>query len=480
MSLAVKFWDAPKSGVQLRRFQASDKPVRAIMGPVGSGKTTTSLVEIMRRAVRQAPSPDGIRRTKWAVIRDTYRNLEKTTIPSWLTVVPKQFGEWKGGGGGEPATHTIRARVPGVGMIEAVVMFIAIGDNNVEDVLRGLELTGALLEEADRLVPEVFNFLRGRVGRYPSRMDGGCTWSGIWMVLNAPDTDNWFYELMVEKRPESFDLFVQPSGLSAEAENIENLPEGYYQQQCDGQPDWYIRRMIRNQFGFSREGKPVFPQFDDKRHVAPRSLSLIKGKPLVVGLDAGRTPAAIAMQTDAEGQVRWMRELCAERVHARQFGEMLDSWLARTFGPVDVVGVADPSAQYANDTSDASWIEIVSNAASIPVVPAETNDLTIRLDAINQLLMPSGWITPDKPGFLLSPDCVRCRRGFNSGYQFKRVKVAGGERYGDKPDKNDFSHPMDAGQYGTMHITGYMSIIGRGQRGHHVTREENEYDPLAL
>lgn len=476
--VALHLRDTPKSGVQLRRFQASDREVRAIMGPVGSAKTTTCLMELLRRAVRQAPSPDGIRRTKWAVIRDTYRNLEKTTIPSWLTVVPRAAGEWKGGGGGEPASHTIRANVPGHGRIEMTVMFIAIGDNNIEDVLRGLELTGAYLNEGDRLAREVFTYLRGRVGRYPSAMEGGCTWSGIWMDLNAPDDENWVYDLFVTNKPEGFDFFRQPSGLSPQAENLENLPAGYYEKQCEGQPDWYIRRMIRNQFGYSRDGQPVFPQFDDLRHVAPQPLKALKGRPIVLGLDAGKTPAAIPVQADSEGQVRWINELCAHGVHAKQFGEMLDKWLATTFGHADVIGVADPAAQYGNDTSDASWIEIVSNAAKIPVMPADTNDLTIRLDAVNRLLMPSGWISPDKPGFLLSPEAKVCRKGFNSGYCYKRIKAAGGERYADKPDKNDYSHPMDAGQYGTMHITGFTAIIGRAERGQFTTTVEDRYDPL--
>ena len=39
------------------------------------------------------------------------------------------------------------------------------------------------------------------------------------------------------------------------------------------------------------------------------------------------------------------------------------------------------------------------------------------------------------------------RKGFAGGYHFRRVKVAGDERFHDVPDKNAYSHPHDALQY---------------------------------
>ena len=56
------------SGIQAKNFMKSDKFVRGIRGPVGSGKSVSCCIEIFRRACAQEPSNDGIRRTKWAVI----------------------------------------------------------------------------------------------------------------------------------------------------------------------------------------------------------------------------------------------------------------------------------------------------------------------------------------------------------------------------------------------------------------------------
>jgi hypothetical protein len=55
------------------------------------------------------------------------------------------------------------------------------------------------------------------------------------------------------------------------------------------------------------------------------------------------------------------------------------------------------------------------------------------------------------PGFLISREGAPVtRKGFINGYHFKRMSISGEERYQDKPNKNRFSHPHDATQYGAM------------------------------
>ena len=49
-------------------------------------------------------------------------------------------------------------------------------------------------------------------------------------------------------------------------------------------------------------------------------------------------------------------------------------------------------------------------------------------------------------GFLIDPRCRTLIKGFEGGYQYKRMQVSG-ERFDDKPEKNHFSHIHDALQY---------------------------------
>ena len=56
----------------IRRFALDEHRIRGIMGPFGSGKSSGCVHEIIRRAHEQKPGPDGIRRTRFAVVRNCY------------------------------------------------------------------------------------------------------------------------------------------------------------------------------------------------------------------------------------------------------------------------------------------------------------------------------------------------------------------------------------------------------------------------
>ncbi len=75
----------------LARFHASNAFVRGIKGPVGSGKSTGMSIEIMRRAQEQKPAPDGRKHTRWAVVRNTYRELADKTLKTWLDWFPEEI-----------------------------------------------------------------------------------------------------------------------------------------------------------------------------------------------------------------------------------------------------------------------------------------------------------------------------------------------------------------------------------------------------
>lgn len=459
----------------LRRFAASNASVRALMGPVGGGKTLCCLSEFLRRAVRQAPSKvDGVRRTKWAAIRDTYRNLDKTTIPSWHKIMPKSRGRWTGGNG-EPAEHFIQWTDSAFGKVEITIQFVAMGEHNAEDVLKGLEVTGAYLNEADMLDETVFSFIRGRIPRFPdTAIDGPASWAGVWLDFNAPDIDNWIYRQFVEEKPEEFEFFRQPSALSPQAENVEYLPPGYYDAQISGQPDWYVRRMLKNQFGYSRAGKPVYADFVDGVHVAGAPLRPLKDRVVKIGFDAGRTPAAVLTQTDAEGQFRVIDEFLMHNAGALKFAQALGRYLAETYPDCEFAGVGDPAAANPGDQDEASWLEIVANELKIEIIPAPSNLPTERWGAVERLLTQP--ISADKPAFVLSPLCRVLRRGFNSDYRFKKRPSGGFE---DRAEKNEASHPHDALQYAALDSTDFAVLMGRAKRGTRgATREELDYDVL--
>lgn len=439
-------WISP--GPVSSRYMREIKDVNILNGPIGAGKTRTNFVKAIRLAAAQMPSSrDGVRKFKLCVVHANYRQLWRSTLPSYFKLIPKNAGEWTGAENG-PAKHVVNFQLGDGTQVMLQIDFIAIGENAAEDVMRGYEPTAFFLNEIDLLAEEVFTFARGRVGRYPDMEEGGPSWYGILADANAPERTSWLYQNIFQNTPADVLLLKQPSGLSPHAENTANLPPGYYTKQMSGQPEWYIKRMIENVPGFSRDGKPVYSEFTDSLHFADRELEPIVGLPLGIGLDAGGSPAACIGQKLPNGQ-RWiLDELVTEQgTGALRFGRDLARLLHDRYPGWRSINVwADPSAAYGADKQmgEASWIEIVAAEAGLSIVPAPTNTLLPRLEAVRR---PLTNLIDGKPGMLVSSRAPVIHEGFNSGYCYMLMQVPGAKRYSETPDKGKFSHVMNAVEY---------------------------------
>ena len=128
------------------RFHRSNAGIRGIMGPVGSGKSVTCCMEIMLRAIAQASGVDGKRKTRWAIVRNTYPELKSTTIKTWTDWFPEEvFGliKWDA-----PITHRIA-----FDDVEMEVLFLALDRPDHVSKLLSLEVTGIWFNEA-RYIPK--------------------------------------------------------------------------------------------------------------------------------------------------------------------------------------------------------------------------------------------------------------------------------------------------------------------------------------
>jgi hypothetical protein len=52
-----------------------------------------------------------------------------------------------------------------------------------------------------------------------------------------------------------------------------------------------------------------------------------------------------------------------------------------------------------------------------------------------------------KPRFQLYPKAKMARKGLQGGFCYRRIQTSG-ERYTDEPDKNEYSHIVEALEYG--------------------------------
>ena len=484
-------------GDVLKKFLKDDAFVRGIRGPVGSGKSVSCCIEVMRRACQQEPDKTGVRRSRWGIIRNTNPQLRTTTIKTWLDWYPEDvFGVFKWS---VPYTHLVK-----FADVEIEVIFLALDRDEDVRKLLSIEFTGIWINEAREVPKSIIDACTMRVGRFPSKKDGGPTWYGVVMDTNAPDEDHWWAimsgevplpeyitreEAMMLVCPDDWTFYTQPSALKEikapdgevldyqpnnDAENKENLVDTYYPKLIAGKTKSWIDVYVMNRIGNVVEGKPVYPNFAAEIHLAKEPIPT-SGQELIIGMDFGLTPAAVFTQRLPTGRWLVLAELVASNMGTEKFAQEVKSVIARKFPDHfdNAIIYGDPSGDYRAQTDERTPFSIL-RAAGLKAYPAPTNDPSLRIDSVDGVLTR---VVQGKAGFLLDPSCTVLKRGFEGGYAYNRVRATGAtERFHDAPDKNKFSHIHDALQYA---ITGGgESRKMMGQKQGKIANGKSFYDPF--
>ena len=452
-------------GDTLKEFMKDNTFFRGIRGPVGSGKSVGCCIEVFRRALGQNKGEDGIRKSRWAIIRNTNPQLRTTTIKTWLDWFPEN--DWGKFTWSVPYTHHIKK-----GDLDLEVIFLAL--DRPEDVkkLLSLELTGIWINEAREIPKSIIDACTMLVGRFPSMRDGGPTWPGVIADTNAPEEDHWWPIMSGEVpipdhipreqakmlvKPDNWSFYTQPAGMleskneegeiedykdNPKAENQKNILRGYYSNLIRGKTKSWIDVYVMNRLGHIQDGKPVYPMFASDVHIAKEEIPVAAQLPVYVGIDFGLTPAAVFAQ---KVRGRWLvqSEIVAIDMGIVRFAEVLRNELSTRFAVAsEVIIYGDPSGDFRAQTDESTPFHIL-RGAGLRAFPAPSNSVDLRLEAVSSLLTK---MVEGKPAFLIDRRCPQLIKGFEGGYAYKRMEVAG-ERYADKPDKNMFSHVHDAAQY---------------------------------
>jgi len=489
----------------------STKVVRGFMGPVGNGKSVWAICELIRLAHCQAPNADGIRKSRWAIVRNTNPELRSTTLNTWKQWMPEEVC---------PITLSpmiIAKYNQPVGdgtWAEMEVYFLALDlDKDVRKLL-SLELTGGFINEAREISFGVVKAMRERIGRYPALVDGyeddetkgykgprdadgeyqPCTRKALLMDTNPPDDDHWWYQLAEEKclrstRPEQkafaisetervFDFFRGPSPLikhedgtytpNPNAENIAHLPGGYdyYLDMIAGNTEDHVNVMVMGNYGHLATGKPVYPDYNDQLHCPKQGIVPLKGVPIALGWDFGLTPAVAIGQLTDLGQLLILDELVADpngTMGVREFArDIVKPFLARHYGDYEIeFSFGDPAGSYRGESEAKSAIgilndEYVMNDDGDIIQPLEMGFYTEPAPCGNNDMtirldavkhFMGKIVSGGYPGYVLNVKCKMLRKGKLGGYKYKKLQVSGEDRYNLKPDKNEYSHVADAEQY---------------------------------
>jgi len=456
--------------------------VRGIMGPIGSGKSVACCFELFRLACGQRPNAQGIRKSRAVIVRNTLPELKTTTIKTWKDWFPpgdprkdkSAFGPFSGQ---PPYTHNITYGMGDGTVVEMEVIFLAL--DQVEDVkkLLSLECSYIWYNEAREIRKEILDAGTGRIGRFPSVKDGGCTRKAIIMDTNPPDDQHWWHTLAEVETPEDYAFFRQPSGLAPDGENLENLEQPdnwpelsleerrrhgrkYYEFIVQGKDPEFVNVYVHGNYGVVQKGVPVYASCWNRLiHVAPAEIKLNPRAPLTVGIDcSGRHPGAVFLLPNGRGRWQCVRELAVmdnAGMGAEMFSELFVESLRRWFptNPLDEIW-GDPAGGFPTQNDDRTYFEILDKALrkfQLRVKPSPGLRFPDRYQAVERLL---GRLVDGKPALEVCPKgCPILVQGFDGQYMFKEINTAGGgTRVDDRPVKNRFSNPHDGLQYAACGI----------------------------
>lgn len=464
-------YDAPKTCAD---FMVSGAYGRLIAGPVGSGKTTACIMELLRRSIMQSRAPDGYRYTRFAVVRQTLQQLKSTVLQdchTWLGA--NGLGEWKVS---ESIYHL------NFDDVRSEWVFLPLEDAKDQARLLSMQLTGAWLSECIEMNLNILGPVSGRLGRYPTAARGNPSWYGLIADTNMPTEMSEWYNFM-ENMPMQWQKFIQPSGMSPDAENLNWLTQTdatvklpinhpvriaqgrqYYQNLVDtygAESDW-VKRYVYAQYGDDPSGAAVFKNtFKSDFHLVDDTM-VVPGYPILLCQDFGRNPWTLICQPDHMGRLLVHKEVPGINIGLEKHIEqnLRPVLFSEQFIGQKFMMVGDPAGVAKGNIAEESCFDALKRLG-FPAIPAPTNDIEPRLRAVEAML---GRQANGGPALMISrAGCPFLSRAMSGGYRFANSQKGMMKLVPDKENGAEFrgvkvaySHVVDCLQYGCLIVHGGM------------------------
>lgn len=432
--------------------------MKLICGPVGGGKSTVALFDLINRAANQKPGAGNVRRTRFIILRNTVAQLKSTVKPlidQWLVEMAEgQVGYWKV----SDNIFVFTLDLPDGTKVESEFWLMAADTPDDVRRLLSVECSAAWVEEAREVNADVFSGLQGRVNRYPNRANGGVTYPGVICSTNPPPVGGFWHEI-ISTPPRGWEIFMQPPALlddgtlNPDAENLENLAPDYYDNLIGGKTDDWIDVYLKNQFGAGNYGKPVYrSSFKKSFHVATAELQGIFGatSKLIIGMDNGLQSSAVLTQRNMRGQIAVLDEVYVPKDTTMGVERFMDTLVIpklnekwHQFRTEDILFVLDPACFQRGQADETTIAQVVAKRG-YQVLKARSNNLEPRIGAVEGLM--AGQVD-GKAMLTISPCCSYLIEGMEWGYRFKPDK---GDQSTAIPEKNHHANTQDAFQYAAM------------------------------
>lgn len=401
----------------------------------------------------------------WLFIRDTFENLRRTTLAEFLHWFPD--GVWGTWHAGEKCYTWNTARTN----LKGKVYFMGVEDDNDASKIASMPLAGVAIDEpapAAGSSSGVSEFVFDTA--FAQLRQPGMKWYAAKLAQNNPDETHWTYRRFWDPGtpgdPDAELPPMQESGFRgwqpAEAENVKNLPRGYYDKILRGwrhRPD-LLRRFVHGKHGFQQVGKPCTPQWRDDLHLA-NDLKPLRGLPLHLLWDGGLNPTCIITQITPLGFWNVLEAHVGDGIGAFELiTDVVKPSLAARYAGFELKHVGDPNLNMREQSSSmrsaAKLIRKELGGGFTPG-PARVHERLDPLQAVlSRVVQGRGVIQVDRER---AKPVWHALRG---GYHFH---VARGGTVGEIK-KNMHSHPGDSMGYGAAILFPLGKLRGAGNALH--------------
>ncbi len=413
-------------------YAMSDAPIKAYMGPAGSGKTGIGVADIILRAILMPG-------TQWFIARRDYNDLMDTTLRTATNVLNNlPAGTLLDRQKSAPQKWWLRPVVgrPGEQPEPSTITFMGLSD-----YVGGYEFTGGFIDEADEVEENNFFQMVGRLRAKPTpdfpdeNFMMGC-------AFNPPPMSHWLYtkctglDVLGNKKEEPSIALYRPEP----GENQRNLPKGFYERMAKTMSLELLQRYKDGKWGNTYPGEPVIRQFKESVHV--RKDLQFHGGTLFRFWDFGyNRPGIVFAQVSMDGRVQVLGEFLGHHIEGTKFIDTVMALTAQRFpGATAFVDYGDPAVQQHKDTG--SMLALLNNAGILMRYQRTPFDLSVQL-----LRKRFETLIEGDPAILIDSRARVLIDGLMGGYHLKEDGVT--------PRKDGhYDHLIDALRYGLWNLFG--------------------------
>jgi hypothetical protein len=231
-----------------------------------------------------------------------------------------------------------------------------------------------------------------------------------------------------------------------------------------GKTEDFIGVYLRCKYGRTLSGLPVYDKtFSATRHIAPVQLEPIRSEnyPLCIGVDFGRSPAAVITQLTPKGRINVLSEVLGENMGIQSFvTTLLRPHLYEKYPGLPCYLAPDPAGWQRTQVGETSPVDYLKQAG-FQIVRPPTNNPKLRIEAVDTALLASA---DTSPRVQINKGCTTLLAGFRGKYKWKTNK-AGDLVDAPEPIKNHpWSDIHDAFQYAICVIDGAYTASQRASR----------------